>query len=213
MPISEHLDYILIASLVTGLLSFFYLSSFLLGLKKFRLIHAFKKMTGLVLFSLATGFLSLIILTSKGYQALTYESHVADLLIQPTGSKTFTAKLIYADGRQQNFNLAGDEVMIESNILKWKSWSNILGLKTAYRLDRIRGRYKNIQVEKLSSPTLFSLNDETTSDIADWRQEYQQLRFLVDVEHGSASYVPANQTKIYQLMVSSDGLILRSKSN
>ena len=213
MPISEHLDYILIASLITGLLSFFYLTSFLFGLKKFKLIRAFKKMSGLVIFSMTTGFLSLIILTSKGYQALTYESHIADLIILSTGNKTFNASLNYADGRKENFNLAGDEVMIESNILKWKPWSNILGLKTAYRLDRIRGRYRDIQTEKLSSPTIFSLRDETSSDIADWRKEYHQLRFLVDVEHGSASYVSADKNLTYHLMVSTDGLILRAKAN
>jgi len=213
MPITEHLDYLLIAALVTGLLSLFYFFTLLFRIKKLKLIGSLRKLTGLLFFSISTAFFALLIVTAKGYQALTHESHIADLIIEPNEGKRFKATIDFKDGNYQQFDLAGDEIMIESNILKWKPWSNILGLRTAYRLDRIRGRYRDIQMEKLSSPTLFSLRDERQKDISDWRKEYHQLSFLVDVEHGSASYVAADRNQTYQLMVSNDGLILRPRDN
>ena len=209
MPITDYLDYLLITALITGLLSIFYLLTLLFRIKKLKLIGSIRKLSGLIFFSVLTAFSSLLIVTAKGYQALTHESHIADLIIEKYEGKQFKAILNFKNGNSQQFDLAGDEIMIESNILKWKPWSNILGLRTAYRLDRIRGRYRDIQVEKLSSPTLFSLRDESQKDISDWRKEYHQLSFLVDVEHGSASYVAADKSQTYQLMVSNDGLILR----
>jgi len=213
MPITDYIDYLLIAALITGLLSLFYLLTFLFRIKKLKFIGSIRKLSGLLFFSVLTAFSSLLIVTAKGYQALTHESHIADLIIVKNEGKQFKAIIDFKDGGAQQFDLAGDEVMIESNILKWKPWSNILGLRTAYRLDRIRGRYQDIQVEKLSSPTLFSLRDETKKDISDWRKEYQQLSFLVDVEHGSATYVTADKNQTYQLMVSNNGLILRPLEN
>jgi len=209
--VTEYLNYILVASIVTGLFSIYFLISFFSKISKRKLIGSTRKLFGLFLFSIVTGFLSLIIIGTKGYQALTHEALAATITITPTQEQHFIARIVYPDGYSEIFNLVGDEVMFEANILKWKPWSNVLGLKTAYRLDRIRGRFINIEQEKNAQPTLFDVNTTGKSDIADWREDYQHLSILVDVEHGSASYVSAKQSRVYELFVTTNGLLFREK--
>lgn len=207
--ITEYIDYWLIVAIVAGALSVYYFSSFCVRLKNREIFKSFRKLFGLALFSMTTGFCSLILIGTQGYQALTHEILAATITITPTNEQKFIARVVYTDGYAESYRLRGDEVMFEANILKWKPWSNILGLKTAYRLDRIRGRFKDIDQEQSYSPTVYPIFSADESDIAEWRTDFQHLSFLVDVEHGSASYVDATQSRVYQLLVTTNGLLLR----
>jgi hypothetical protein len=209
--VSAYLNYLLIAAIISGVFSVYFFSSFCLKLKNKQLFKSFRKLIGLLVFSMSCGFFSLIVIGTQGYQALTHEILAATVTITPLSEQKFVARVVYTDGYSESYSLRGDEVMFEANILKWKPWSNILGLRTAYRLDRIRGRFKDIAQEQSHSPTVYQIFPADESDIAEWRTDFQHLSFLVDVEHGSASYVEATQSTVYQLFVTTDGLLLRPK--
>jgi len=209
MPTSDYLNYILITAIISGCLSIYYFLAFISGVKKVKVIASVRKLTGLLLFSFATASMSFLLIGIQGYQALTNEQLIANVSIIPKGGQHFVAVVKFIDKPEQSFHLAGDEVMFEANVLKWKSWSNILGLKTAYRLDRIRGRYVVIEDEKNRPMTLFSLAEGQPSDIAEWRDKYQSLSFLLDVEHGSASFASADRKRVFDLMMTTNALLLR----
>lgn len=209
MIITDDLDYLLITSLITGTLSIYLLFSFVKHLKKIKLVASLRKLISLLIFSSVTASLSFLILGIHGYRALTHEILVAKVSIIPKNEQHFVAVVKIQNNPEQFFHLAGDEVMFEANVLKWKPWSNILGLKTAYRLDRIRGRYNKIEDERSKPSTLFSLYEKSTSDISEWREQYQYLSFLLDVEHGSASFASADRQQNFELMMTINGLLLR----
>jgi hypothetical protein len=209
MLLSESLNYILIVSIVTGCISGYFLFSFLGNLRKIKVLASVRKFTGLLIFSLATASTSFLLIGIQGYQALTHEQMIAKVSIVPNGSQHFVATIRFENGVEQLFHLAGDEVMFEANVLKWKPWSNVVGLKTAYRLDRVRGRYVSIEDEKNKPITLFPLVEGPSSDIADWREQYQPLSLLLDVEHGSASFASADHKRSFDLMMTTNGLLLR----
>ncbi len=209
MPISDYLNFILLAAIVSGGLSTYFLFAFFGGIKRVKIITSIRKLVGLLVFSFATASMSFLLIGIQGYQALTYEQAIASVSIIPKSGQHFVAVVKFKDNPQQSFHLAGDEVMFEANVLKWKPWSNILGLKTAYRLDRIRGRYVLIDDEKNKPMTLFSLTESQSSDIAEWREQYQPLSFLLDVEHGSASFASADRKRDFDLMMTTNGLLLR----
>jgi len=148
MPVVEHLNPMLAAAAITGLLSIYYLFSLLFKLKRLRLISAVSRLFSLLVFSVVTAALSIIILGTEGYKALTKEEKVARVVISPVSEQEFHARLIFLDGSEQVFSLSGDEFVIDAYVLKWKSWTNLLGLHTAYRLDRIAGRYQSLTDEK-----------------------------------------------------------------
>jgi len=209
MPISNYLDYILVASIVAGCFSFYFLFSFVGHIKKVKLISSVRKLLSLLLFSFITASLSFLLLGIQGYQMLTDETPIGKVSIIPKSEQSFVAVIQLEGKPEQLFRLAGDEVMFEANVLKWKSWSTLLGLKTAYRMDRIRGRYYAVEDEKNKPSTLFSLVDKSNADIAKWREQYRYLSFLLDVEHGSASFASADRKKEFTLMMTTNGLLLR----
>ena len=77
----------------------------------------------------------------RGYRALTQEVLAATIQTEPLANRHFRATVTLADGSLHMFDLAGDAVYVDAHILKWRPVVNLLGLHTAYELDRIAGRY------------------------------------------------------------------------
>ncbi|HZA95796.1 MAG TPA: hypothetical protein VE421_06640 [Burkholderiaceae bacterium] len=150
-----------------------------------------------------------IAIGTHGYAALTHEEVAATLLVQPTGPQKFSATIRYPDLREVKFELAGDEVYVDAHILKWKPIANVVGLHTAYELDRIAGRYRSIDNERSAPRTVFALSRDKPIDLFDLRQRYTFLAPLLDAEYGSASYVPVTRPADIELRVSTTGLLMR----
>lgn len=148
---------------------------------------------------------------TQGYQALTREVVAATVTIRPnaTVGQQFAADVAFPDGRQETFALAGDQIYIDAHILKWKPVGNFFGLHTAYELDRVAGRYRELRQEQNGPRTVFSLSEDKLVNIFDLRQRYGLLSPLLDVEYGSATFVPANRRARYEVRVSTTGLLVR----
>ena len=178
----------------------------LMRLRPFRFIS--RTIFGLLL--LAVGALAATIaIGTHGYTALTREEVAATLLVQPTGPQRFSATVRYPDLREVKFELAGDEVYVDAQILKWKPMANVFGLHTAYELDRIAGRYRSIDHERAAPRTIFSLARDKPLDLFDLRKRYTFLAPLLDAEYGSASYVGVSRPAEIELRVSTTGLLMR----
>ena len=93
----------------------------------------------------------------RGYEAFTRETVAARISVVPSGPQRFDARVKFADGREAGFVIAGDELYVDAHILKWKAIANVLGLHTAYELDRIAGRYRAVEQERKSIRTVYPL--------------------------------------------------------
>lgn len=144
-----------------------------------------------------------------GYRALTREEVAAYISVKPTGAKKFAATVRYPDGRRSTYQLAGDEIYVDAHILKWHPYANMLGLHTAYELDRIAGRYHDIKEERDATRTVHALARDKPIDLYGLRQRYTFFSPVLDAEHGSASYVPVTKPAEFELRVSTTGLLLR----
>ncbi len=145
----------------------------------------------------------------QGYRALTREDIAARLFVRPTGRQRFAATLRFPDGRERTFDVAGDEIYVDAHILKWKPFANLLGLHTAYELDRVTGRYRAIEQERSAVRTVHSLGRERPVDLFGLRQRYEFLAPLLDAEYGSATFVPVTRPAELELRVSTSGLLIR----
>ena len=178
----------------------------LIRLRPFRFVS--RTIFGLLL--LAIGALAATIaIGTHGYTELTREDIAATLLVQPTGPQRFSATVRYPDLREVKFELAGDEVYVDAQILKWKPIANVFGLHTAYELDRIAGRYRSIDHERSAARTVFPLSRDKPLDLFDLRRRYTLLAPLLDAEYGSASYVVVSRPAEIELRVSTTGLLMR----
>jgi len=145
----------------------------------------------------------------QGYRALTQEDLAARISVRPFAPQKFTARLQFPDGREASFALSGDEIYLDARILKWHPLVNMLGLSTAYELDRIGGRYRDLEQEKTAARTLYTLGKEKPVDLFALRKRFPFLEHFVDATYGSAAYVPAGDLADLELRVSTTGLLIR----
>jgi len=198
-----------LVSIAFGLIAVLLLISGLGALVRLRPIRFVSRtLLGLVLLA-AAAVAGGIAVGTHGYAALTREDVAATLLIQPTGPQRFTATVRFPDLREVKYELAGDEVYVDAQILKWKPVVHMFGLHTAYELDRIAGRYRAIEQERASPRTVFSLSRDKPFDVFDLRQRFVFLAPLLDAEYGSASYVSAARPAELEVRVSTSGLLMR----
>jgi hypothetical protein len=150
-----------------------------------------------------------ITLGIQGYRALSQEELAARISVRPYAPQRFTAKLLLPDGREASYALSGDEIYVDARILKWHPLVNMLGLTTAYELDRIGGRYRDVEQEKSAPRTLYPLGREKPVDLFALRKRFPFLEHFVDAQYGSAAFVPAAEPADLELRVSTTGLLIR----
>ena len=160
-------------------------------------------------------FLSLAVLSAtlgvstQGYRALTREEVAATITTVPTGPGAFQAFVEFADGRDTTVHVMGDQLLVDAHILKWRPLANVLGVHTWYELDRLSGRYVDIEDERARPRTVHSLKSGKRADLFLLAQRYTLLALLVDTEYGSATYVEVWRPARFEIRVSTTGLLVR----
>jgi hypothetical protein len=130
----------------------------------------------------------------------------------PTGPRSFQAFLQFPDGRDTTLHVLGDQVLVDAHILKWHYLANVLGYETQYELDRLAGRYADLEDERTLPRTVHSLKAAKPVDMFELVGRYTWLAFLVDAEYGSATYVDVRQPRRFHVLVSTTGLLIRDVS-
>jgi hypothetical protein len=209
MPSELPTPTLIVSAMVLGVLGLLVLVAALVSLFRVRPIaFAFRTLIGLLLLSLAS-IAGLVGLGIQGYRALTREDVVARLSVKPAAPQRFSVTFRSPDGRELPFEVAGDEVYVDAHILKWKPIANIIGLHTAYELDRLQGRYQDIKQERVAERTVHSLRQERPVDLFGMRQRYAFMGALYDAEYGSATFVPVTKPAELELRISTTGLLMR----
>jgi hypothetical protein len=145
----------------------------------------------------------------QGYRALTHEEVAARITVKPSGPQRFDAQVRLPDGRTTGYVIAGDELYVDAHILKWKPIANVLGVRTAYELDRIAGRYRSVDQERAALRTVYPLGEARALDLFNLRSRTAWLAPLYDAEYGSASFVPVDRPMDLEVRVSTTGLLIR----
>jgi hypothetical protein len=169
---------------------------------------AMRGATGLVLLLLSACAV-LIAANLRTYQRLTSEQPAAELQFTRTAEREFNAVLTYPGGERANFALRGDEWQIDARVLKWHALANMVGFDTAYRLERIGGRYTRIEEERSQLRTVFSLNPPQRIDPWDLVHRYHSWIPWIDALYGSATYLPMADGALFEVKVSQSGLVAR----
>lgn len=147
--------------------------------------------------------------STQGYRALTMEEVAATVTTLPTGPGAFQAFVEFPDGRDTTLAVQGDQLLVDAHILKWRYIGNVIGLHTQYELDRLTGRYVNIDDERSRERTVHSLKTDKPVDLFDLVERFSFLTGLVDAEYGSATYIGVDKPARFEIRVSTTGLLVR----
>jgi len=197
---------------VLALLGLVVAVSGLRALRRGRVLSFSTRTLSALLFA-ALGALCLVLLAAtQGYRALTREDVACEVHVQPTGAQAFSARFVFPDGHEAVHTLMGDQLYVDAHILKWKPWANVLGLHTAYELDRVGGRYASLDDERDKPRTIVSIAASKSLDLFDLRRRYGPLALLVDTDYGSATFVDVRSPAVFEVRVSTTGLLVRPKA-
>jgi hypothetical protein len=148
------------------------------------------------------------------YSRLTYEQPVAEIIFEVRGVQRFQATLTQLPGGEmQVFMMNGDDWQLDARVLKWKSWATLLGLNAQYRLERLGGRYHDVEQERNAARSVYSLSENPGWDLWSWSVQHPKLLPFVDSTYGSATYLPMADKARYRVTLSQTGLLARPVNN
>lgn len=197
---------------ITGIFLVLGIWLFIAGLRRLwrrrPLAGSLQGLTGLLL--LATSALAIAIaMNLYTYQIFNQEEPVAEVRFELLGPQYYRVYLIPEELDSRVLELRGDEWQLDTRILKWHGLANLLGMKTAYRLERISGRYRNIEQERSAVRTVHALEHDRGLDL--WTLARKQNRKVpwLDAIYGSAAYMPMADRAIFRVSMSHTGLVVR----
>ena len=142
---------------------------------------------------------------------MTSERDVAELEFTELAPQRYHVRLALADVYEpQYFELNGDEWQLDARIIKWHGLANVLGLDTQFRLERLSGRYHDLNAELSEARSAYALAPESGLDFWAIARRYDGWLPWVDAIYGSASYLPMRDQARYQVNVTQSGLIARA---
>jgi hypothetical protein len=160
----------------------------------------------LVLLGVAAGLVATNLVT---YARLTHEQEAARITTRRVAERQYTVSIQIAQRPPRHYNISGDEWQIDARVLKWRGIGTLLGFDTVYRLERLSGRYGDVQSERSAPRTVHELVEDRGVDFWNIARGYQRYMPFADALYGSAAYVPMAEGAEYLVTVSSSGLVVR----
>ena len=198
-----------LAFIILGLLG---LTLFILGI--YRIWHwkmlsgGIQGISGALLISLALLVASLAT-NLHTYQRFSHESPVATLRFEQLGPQHFRTILARPEAVAEIYDLYGDQWQLDARTLKWKGFATLLGLDSGFQLERLSGRYHNVEQEGAAPRSVHVLYKGEGIDIWSLARRYPRWLPWVDAVYGSATYMPMAHGARYQVSISQSGLIAR----
>jgi hypothetical protein len=179
-------------------------AGFLLGLMLL-LIFLWTSVFGMLLFA---GFFF------RAYRAFTLEEPVAEIIIEHREKGGLSSITIIQDEqggkpKARRFDIAGDQWVLEGDILKWRSWLNFLGLHTRYRLTRLRSRYLQTSDEMTRPSTVHPLVENENNPLWKYLYKYGPRLPMVSTVYGNAVFQLSGEDGIFRVYVGTSGFIAR----
>lgn len=152
---------------------------------------------------------AILLLSYVGYGRLTAEQQVSSIEFRRVSPEEFQARLSIPDEDDRFFILRGDEWQMDARIITWKPPMTMLGLDPIYQLDRLSGRYADIDRERRQERTVHSLEPPLPTDL--WRiaRQFPALTPGIDAHYGTATYVPMADGARFDVFLSRDALLAR----
>jgi hypothetical protein len=162
-----------------------------------------------VIFLLAAAAVWMIGASLRTYERLSHEQRAAEILLTRLGDRFFRATVTYPDHSAQTFDLRGDEWQVDARVIKWQGLATLAGFDTAYRLERLSGRYADIASERSGPRSVYDLHAEARLDAWSLARRYKRYLPWVDALYGSAAFLPMADGALYEISVSQTGLLAR----
>jgi len=174
--------------------------------------HLARRLIGLllILVALLGGLLAFSI---HRYLQLFSDRPVALIELHQEGPQRFRASLLISGGgeaqaRVQHFTLLGDAWLLEARVLRWRLPAALAGVPSLYRLERIAGRYDDIEKERSGERSVYAVNEPGMPDLFSLKREFPRWLPFVDAQYGSGTWMPMFDDARYVVLFNDRGGLL-----
>jgi|GEM_PF-671629 len=144
------------------------------------------------------------------YSRLSYEEPIARLSFQKQQDKVYMANITTKNSNSEAYKIFGDQWRIDAQFIKLHAWANLFGLDALYKIERLEGRYKNLQEQNTLKHRAYDLSDQKAIQIPQFLIDYN---FLIDAEYGSSTYLAIDESKIYTVYRTQSGILVRQTAD
>ena len=203
------MNILLTASAIFTLITLFFVVSMIRHARRRRPIRATRSLAGGVASGAVGGASILLAFSYFGYGRLVDEQPVSQIEFSQTAPGEFVARLMIDGELDRLLPLRGDEWQMDARVINWKPPATLLGLDPIYQLERLSGRYSDIDDEMSEQRTVHSLSEELTLDV--WRvaRRFPMLMPGVDAYYGTATYLPMADGARFEVTLTRTALIAR----
>jgi hypothetical protein len=166
--------------------------------------------------TLILGVLSLtfLLLTApfQTYSQFNAEEAIAELEFDKLSEQSYLAHL--STGNLcvvHDYPIQGDQWQLDAQFIKWNGPAVMLGFKSRYQLDRLSGRYSDIDQQNKTNSSATDLTPELFLTLFPSDKEDNSKGFFIDTLYGSSVYMNIDETKRYRIYKTEDALIVRSE--
>jgi len=203
------MNILLTASAVFTLIALLFVISMLRHARRRRPLRATGSLAGGVASGALGGASILLAFSYFGYGRLVDEQIVSQIEFSQSAPGEYVARLMIAGEPDRLLPLRGDEWQMDARVVNWKPPATLLGLDPIYQLERLSGRYSDVDDEMSERRTVHALSEDLTLDV--WRvaRRFPILMPGVDAYYGTATYVPMTDGARFEVTLTRTALIAR----
>ena len=204
------MNILLIASTVFALFTLYFIFSMVRHARRRRPVRATRSLAGGAVSACAGGASVMLAFSYFGYLQLVDEQLIGQIKFSESAPGQYVARLMLEnEGQDRMFELLGDEWQMDARVVTWKPPMTMLGLDPIFQLDRLSGRYAEIEDELSENRTVHALSAPVTMDVWQFARKYPKLMPGVDAHYGTATYLPMAHGAIFEVTMTRTGLIAR----
>jgi hypothetical protein len=204
------MNLLLIASTVFTLLTLYFVFSMFRHARRRHPVRATRSLAGGTVSACAGGASIMLAFSYFGYLQLVDEQLIGRIKFTESAPEQYVARLMLEDeAHDRMFEILGDEWQMDARVVTWKPPMTMLGLDPIFQLDRLSGRYAEVEEELSKNRSVHALSESVPLDVWQFARKYPRLMPGVDAHYGTATYLPMAHGAIFEVTMTRTGLIAR----
>ena len=204
------MNLLLIASTVFTLITLYFVFSMIRHARRRRPVRATRSLAGGTVSACAGGASIMLAFSYFGYLQLVDEQIIGQIKFTESAPEQYVARLMLEDEEHDRmFEILGDEWQMDARVITWKPPMTMLGLDPIFQLDRLSGRYAEVEEELTRNRSVHALSEPVTMDVWKFARKYPNLMPGIDAHYGTATYLPMAHSAIFEITMTRTGLIAR----
>jgi hypothetical protein len=204
------MNLLLTASAVFILITLYFVFSMVRHARRRRPVRATRSLAGGAVTACAGGASTMLAFSYFGYFQLVDEQLIGQIKFTESAPEHYVARLMLeGEQRDQMFEILGDEWQMDARVITWEPPMTLLGLDPIFQLDRLSGRYSEVEEELTRHRSVHALSEPMAMDVWQFARKYPKLMPGVDAHYGTATYLPMAHGATFEVTMTRTGLIAR----